>query len=495
MRQEVLRMERVSVIEQDVLQLDEFNLSIFAGEIVGLLPVNNHGLTALLRLLQHNTPLRYGYVYYREQQINTWRASSKYQENRIGLIQSESCLVEGLSVADNIFVLRPGFKAWLIRPAVLRRQLFPFLESIGIHISADTPVGELSPFEKVVVDVLKSVVAGCRLIVLREINASISDADVQKIYRLLRHYAKQGISFLYIDFHFEELCQVCARVALMSNGSIVKVLNSNSTTPKAFEAYTKTYSDMVKKELVRDPAAQDTKDTVFNAQNVTGNFVRGLSFTVAAGECVVLQNENDQMLGELLAMMTGEVPPAGGAILLEGHAPTPDTGRDIATIQELPTRTMVFNELSYMDNLCMTLDHRLPEIWRSAHVREGIRREYAPRLGDVFSARVDRLSEIQKYELVYTRIALQKPKVVFAVKPFRRADVELRMRIWELLKMLLDKGIGVVIVAVNLADCLSLADKLVRLRSDKPDEIYLRADFAGMPISAPWMNLYRDEAR
>ena len=449
-------MERVSLLERGVVQLRGFTLNIFEGEVVGLLPVNNHGLTALLHLLQHNTPLKAGYIYYKEKPINTWR-SSKQRQNRIGLIQSESSLVEGLTVADNIFVLRPGAKAWFIRSSMQYKQLMPFLEQVGIFISADTYVSELSPFENVVVDVLKSVMAGCKLIVLREIRTSIGDEDLRKIYSLLSYYTEQGISFLYIDSHFEELRRICGRVALMSNGGVIKTLKSGAGMPEPFDAFTRDIG--IAKQ---DPRAL-SEHCVFEAINVTGSFIHNVSFAAAPGECVVLQGDNDQMLSELLQILAGDAQ-ASGELLLCGQKTTLKFNRDIAIIQELPTHTMLFNELSYTDNLCFSLDHRLPEIWRSTHLREGVRREYAAALGeDVFDSRVDKLSEAQKYKLVYTRVILQKPKVAFVVKPFRRADVELRVHIWELLKLLLDKNISVVILTINLADCVSLADKLIRL--------------------------------
>ena len=48
MRNEVLRMERVTYKEDEVVKLEDFNLQIFQGEIMGFMPVNSHGKTALL---------------------------------------------------------------------------------------------------------------------------------------------------------------------------------------------------------------------------------------------------------------------------------------------------------------------------------------------------------------------------------------------------------------------------------------------------------------
>jgi ribose transport system ATP-binding protein len=383
-----------------------------------------------------------------------------------------------------------------LRPRIFKEQLAPFLEGIGISIPADAYIEELTDFERVIVEVLKSVVAGCRLIVLRDISADICETELEKIHLLLKHYAKEGISFLYIDYHFEELQQICDKVALMSNGRIIKILQGESLTPESLYAYTGAYIGKVRQQIRLHEPGKSKGSFFFQVRNTSGSIhgsINGLSFTVAPGECVVLQNVDVQIFGELLSLLSGEALPENGEILLDGKPAGLDMGGNIAVIQELPTKTMIFNELSYFDNLCFLLDRRLPEIWRDNSVREGVRREYAEILGhDVFDMRVDTLSEVQKYHLVYARVVMQNPKVVFCVQPFRQADMELRMHIMEHMQMLLDKGMALVILTVNLADSLSLADKLIRIRRDKPEEVYLRNEFSTMPVNAPWIELYRE---
>ena len=114
-------MERVTYKEQGNVCLDNFSMTIWTGEIFGLVPVNHYGLNALLKLLKQNLPLHYGYVYYREKLVNQWKRPAG-GTNRISIIQNKSCLAEDLRVADNIFVLRNGFKKWLIRPRVLQNS-------------------------------------------------------------------------------------------------------------------------------------------------------------------------------------------------------------------------------------------------------------------------------------------------------------------------------------------------------------------------------------
>lgn len=155
---------------------------------------------------------------------------------------------------------------------------------------------------------------------------------------------------------------------------------------------------------------------------------------------------------------------------------------------------MLFPGMSYMDNLCFTMDHRFSNLWRSRGIRQSIRREYASVLGtDVFDKRVDELSVREKYDLVFTRLLLQRPQVVFCIHPFKKAEVPIRSHIWELIDRLLKKDIAVVILAVNLADSLALANRLIRLRQGTIQEVYCREDFAKLPVSTPWRELYQEK--
>ena len=489
MRNEVLRLEKVTLREQGVTLLDNLNLHIFEGEIMGLVPIDTHGLTALCDLLRENLPLHYGYVFYREKLINTWRSPQPHY-NRISVIQAKSCLVDGLSVADNIFVLRPGFRGRLMRPAAFRRQLEPFLRSIGISIDADARVEDLSVFERFVVELLKAVVAGSRLIVLNEISTLINEAELGKLHAILRHYAAEGISFLYICFHFEELLRISDRTALMMQGRVVKLLEGSEMIPQSLLPYSAAYEQMVASQLAR--GAHQIGSEVFSAclpEAEDG----GLRFSVRAGECLVLQDLDNHFIDGFLGALAGARPPEGTHLRLRGR-PLRRPGRDrrLAVIQDQPGRTMVFPGLNYLENLCFTMDHRIRSLWRSGRVKRGLRRAYAEWLGpDLLDRRVEELTETERCELVYRRVLLQRPDVVFCVQPFRMADVAMRMSIWRLLEELLDRGVAVVILAVNLADSLSLADRLIRVRRGRPQEAFDRVHFNDLPADAPWRSLYR----
>lgn len=492
MRNEILRMDQVTYDSQGVAQLDNFSLSMWEGEILGLVPVNNYGVEALFSLLTQNLPLRGGYVYYREKLVNDWHSPCR-GSNRVSVIRNESCLAKDLTVADNIFVLRPGFRKWRIRPRILREQLIPFIQEIGVSIRADAYIDELTPFQRFVVELLKAIVAGSRLIVLENVDAFISESELAKLQEILLHYAEKGTAFLYLSAHFEETLRFCHRTALMSNGRILKYFDlKGGSRDMLCLPCVEDYDRWVRARL-EEPGRERRDTAVLELRSLCRGSLRDVSLLVQAGECVVIQDMDNCALRDLLAVVrTGRR--SGGEILVGGRPLRSGLDRSVAVVQERPMETMLFPSMSYMDNLCFNMDHRFPRVWTSRGLRRSIREEYGPRLGEeVFDKRISELTNRQKYDLVFTRLLLQRPKVVFCVHPFKKADVSIRNHLWKLMEQLLEKDIAVVILAVNLADSLALADRLIRLRQGTVHEAYQREDFAKLPASTPWLYLYQEK--
>lgn len=494
MKQEIFRMERVTYEEHGVVLLQDFQLQIYRGEIMGMIPINNHGVGAFLKLLPANLPLYDGYIYYCSEKVNSWKGPLR-STNRISVISAKSSLVEGMTVVDNIFVLRQGFHQELIRPRLLKQQMQPFLEDIGMDISGDRYVEELTVFERVVVELLRGVILGNHLLVLCEIGALISYEELDKLHRIIRHYAEKGFSFLYICPHFEELSRICDRVARMSNGRIQKIVSREEMDEEIVRICPDEYKSMVqyyRENSRRNLSGKPVLVWEQQAYESMGDF----SFQVLRGECLVLQVAENRQFQEISQMLTGKKQAEHTRVLIEGKPVLLPSDNRIAVVQELAARTMIFPELSYMENLCMALAQRMPSIWANRKIRSNIRKEYGGILGDeVFDTAVEDLSEKQKYQLIYTRILLQKPKVVFCIHPFQGADVAHRMFIWQMLEMLLGEGIAVVIVSVSLSDSLAMADRLLVVEENGDTREIGREKFDTISAKVPWTHLYNNQVK
>ncbi len=452
-------MERVTYSERGVKKLEHFNMQIYAGEVMGLIPVNAHGKQAILKLLQNNLPLYDGYIYYGGELVNSWRESSR-KSNRVSVIQAQNRLVNGMTVADNIFVLRQGFRQYVLQMSVLKKQLLPFMQDIGMDISAETRVENLSSFERVVVELLKAVVMGYRLIVLDEISIFVSGKEMQKLFGIMRHYTDQGFSFLYISSHFEEILPLCDRTGFLCNGRLQKVVQKADMNRKYLQECLQGYDRNVwgyPENGHRRPAG---RKIFLEAALSDGKKLWKYSFYVREGECLTIQAQDDQILKSCVQFLTGEE----SRIVMDGRRRKISADKEIAVVSQQPTLTMIFPDMSYMDNLCMGLARRMPDVFSGRKIRASIRREYIPILGEeVFEGSVEGLSERQKYQLVYTRIILQKPRVAFLIQPFMGADMPHRRFIWEMLEGLLDKGIALILLSVNPLDTWLVAERTLLL--------------------------------
>ena len=192
MRKEVLRLERVTVEENDFLLLDNFSLHVFEGEIFGLVCFNFHGRDALLRLLERNEPLHYGFVYLGEKLVNAY-GKSDLSYNKVLFIDSTGGLADSLTVAENIFVLRYGFRKRLVSRRVLEKQVEILSRETGIPVEPGRYVAELSFYEKCCVALLKAYATGAKLVVVRDISHFLSTADLREFQKQMRKLAEHGV--------------------------------------------------------------------------------------------------------------------------------------------------------------------------------------------------------------------------------------------------------------------------------------------------------------
>lgn len=475
MKEEIIRLERVTQIIDGVTLLDNFNLHIFQGEIMGLVCTNAHGKEALIDLLCQNIPIHYGYVYFQENLVNNYEHSSMSM-NRVAVVEKQSRLVEDLTVVDNIFVLRRGFKKYMIEPKMLNAQFRQFTVELDISIDGEELVSNLSYFEKCVVELLKAVVAGVKLIVFRDISNFISATDLKKIHDLMRHYSSQGISFLYICNHHEEAFRICDRISIMENGKVLKILNKKEYRDEMIIPYTLDF-----RHIDSPSAASTSKNGILKFHNVFTENIRNMNFTVEKGECVVILDMDNTVLTDIMDLMSGKIKTKSGNILLDGCCCMGDAEslkRNACFIQENPIKSMLFQEMNYIDNLCFLAYKKQPYPWLNKKIKRSIIQEYEPLIGeDIYASDIGELTPLSLYNLAYYRIHLYNPKVVFLIQPFSGADMYLRHHLIELISQLRKKKITVIILAVSISDSLVVADRLMIVEQGQLRKEYFSEEF------------------
>jgi ribose transport system ATP-binding protein len=462
MRDELLHLDRITLVVEGIRLLDSLSMHLFTGEILGLVPVNAQGLEELLDLIRRNNPIHYGYIWFAEKLVNDYRKSWR-TTNPVAVLEKQTRLIGTMSVADNIFVIRGGMRKYLINDRMLAEQLRLLSANLEIEIPAETAVDRLPLLTRWIVELMKAVVSGAKLIIVRDISNIASPLDLSQIHKVIRHYASQGLSFLYVCNHHEEVFSLCDRAVLLVDGRIVKTLlpnQMNDVVMRHFSAsFTRSISNAPHNGVT--PLRRMTTKPVLQLRQVVERTIRELTFSVYPGECVVLLDHDNSLLIPFASLIRERRTPEAGSLTIDGK-PFRKAGRIFAVIDEKPTRSTLFADLSYLDNLCFQVDGRVPFFWTRRRYRESIRREYLPLLGPVIDASsLADLSLHELYELVYHKILLQSPALVFCIQPFAGIDMYQRLRIIQLIDMLRQKQIAVLIVAVSLSDSLQVADRLL----------------------------------
>lgn len=465
MREEVLRMERILCENGQEPELNYLSLQIFKGEVYGVLCLERSGIDRMVDLICFNGPLCSGQVFFGEKLVNSAEESTG-SRNKVMVIGRQSRLIDGLTLADNLFVIREGFKKRVIPERVIEQETARVFEELHISLSPDMLVEELGAYHRLVVEVLKAVISGDKLIVLWEISDLLSSEELPRFHSLIRRLAGEGNTFLYIYSHHEVLRPVCDRIAIFKGNTIQKVLTVQSAIREQIQTvYARhTYERIMK--LRPNGEEQSRGREVLRLDRVAFDKIHDLSFSVYGGENVLLLDQSNTILDELTELLLGNKRPADGQIL-----PSPAMAareRRIAVIQRDAVRSMLFPEMSYLENLCFPLAEKVPFFWQRPKLKRSVLREYREEIGPCIGAgSLYGLTQKELYTLVYYRYLIAKPDLVICVQPLSDTDMYLRTHIAELLSRLRNTGIAVLVLNTELYDTLYIADRLIRVEQGR----------------------------
>lgn len=466
MKEEILRIENVTREINGIIYLDNINFQIFKGEIMGLIPLNNHGKNQLIELISQNVLINFGRIYFDESLVNYYEHSNM-TNNKVYSINKETKLIQDLKVMDNIYVLNHNFVGELINVKKIKSKTGGILKHLGIQIDVDAYVSELSLFEKTVVELIKAITSGAQLIILNEISNFLSIEELSDFQKLVLHYTKQGISFLYMANHHEEAFRICDRVCLLENGRIIKIIDKKDFSDEILKPYILSFdNDGQLNELSKNPG-------VFEIRNFVTENLNGISFSVKSSECITILDINNRGIQDMAEILSGFNQPISGNIIVDNNNIDLKNSNNLFSngvvfIPENPIHKTLFYGMSYLENLTFLIDRKLNKSIISQRILNSIKEEYRALVGNAIDAKDLRGFNIRSlYELVYFRTHLFSPKVVFIMQPFSDADMYLRGRIIELINKLKRKGIAVIILAVSISDTLSVSDRLLIMENGK----------------------------
>ncbi len=214
-----------------VRALDGVDLDVRAGEVHCLLGQNGAGKSTLIKVLAGAHSPDEGTI--------TWngepaRLTSPMAAMELGIatIYQELDLVDGLTVAENVFLGHERSRGGFVWAGEARAATADLLRRLGHpEIPPGREVGRLSAAGKQIVSLARALSHEARLIVMDEPSAVLDAGEVSKLFAVIRELTSSGIAVVYISHRLEEIRQIGDRVTVLKDGRTVATGLSVRETP------------------------------------------------------------------------------------------------------------------------------------------------------------------------------------------------------------------------------------------------------------------------
>ncbi|MDQ6699970.1 MAG: sugar ABC transporter ATP-binding protein, partial [Acidobacteriota bacterium] len=266
-----------------VTALRDGNLTVGAGDVVLLLGENGAGKSTLMKIVAGLVERDRGQMLWRGQEVNL-KSPAQAQAIGIAMVHQESLLAPHLSVAENIFLGREERLpfGWVARGKMFERAR-RLIEEHHFPLQADWRVDRLSPAGKQLVEICRAIQHGSSLLIFDEPTSSLSGAETQEVFRIVRTLRERGMGVIYITHRLEELRAVGDRVTILRDGETVHQGPLQELTTLRIISY------MVGREVasIYQRDSLPPGEPLLEVENLSAKGkLNGISLTLRAGEIV-----------------------------------------------------------------------------------------------------------------------------------------------------------------------------------------------------------------
>ncbi|MCD8141472.1 MAG: sugar ABC transporter ATP-binding protein [Planctomycetaceae bacterium] len=452
--------------------LDRVSLAIRRGEIRALVGENGAGKSTLMNIvmgLLHpdtGTILRHG----RAVDIPDPLAA---QALRLGMVPQELNLVPNLTVAENINLgALPGSRLRVDWPAAHRRAA-DILRRIGGNIDSRQRVAALSMAQRQLVQISRALVFGAEIMIFDEPTASLTHAETERLFGLIRDFRAAGGSVFYISHRLEEIRDLTDTITVLRDGRKVADLETASTSIATI------ISHMAGREVesAHRQTAGPAGRPVVRVENLTRNGeFEDVSFTLHEGEILGFAGLVGAGRTELMRCLCGDSRPDDGRVMvgLDGGLeavsfshPADAIRAGISYVPEERRNLGIFPQLGVMENMAMPALRAFSRLGLTLD-RTRLRRAAAGAVRDVgvktsgLDQCIATLSGGNQQKAIIARWILRPCRVLVLDEPTRGIDVNAKGEIYHLLRSLIrDRGMSVIVVSSELQELLDVADRIV----------------------------------
>ena len=218
----VLAVEGLGKSFPGVRALHDVRFDVHAGEVHALLGENGAGKSTLIKIVSGVYRPDTGTIRIDGQEVR-FGGPQAAQAAGIATVFQELLLFPDLTVAENIFLGHAPRTRWgAVDWRAMTMRASEILASLDIHeLDVTAPVSTLSVANRQRVEIAKALSLNARVLIMDEPTAALPEADVLRLFAIVRNLKARGVGVVYISHRMAEIFLLADRVTVLRDGEFV----------------------------------------------------------------------------------------------------------------------------------------------------------------------------------------------------------------------------------------------------------------------------------
>lgn len=225
MSEPILKVENMNKKFGSTVALNDVSLSVYPGEIRGLIGENGSGKSTVTSIVAGMQPCDSGKMFFKGQE---WKPQSMIDalHRGIGMIVQESGTIQGVTVAENIFLAETEKyknKFGLVNRKKMNADATEVMKNIGVNdVTGDMQMQQLDFQTRKLVEIAKVVMKQPQILVIDETSTALSHDGRQVLYDIMNRFRKENKSVIFISHDLDEIMDVCDTLTVLRDGKIIR---------------------------------------------------------------------------------------------------------------------------------------------------------------------------------------------------------------------------------------------------------------------------------
>ena len=474
----ILELKHISKSFPGVKALDDVTLCVRPGTVHSLMGENGAGKSTLMKCLFGIYSFDEGEIILDGKNIK-FSSPSEALQNHVSMVHQELNQVLNQTVMENMWLGRFPMKHGLVDDQKMYEDTKAIFDDLDIQVNPKVKIGTLKVSQKQMIEIAKAVSYNSKVIVMDEPTSSLTEKEVEHLFKIIEKLKKKNTSIIYISHKMEEILRISDDVTVMRDGKWI------DTKPASELTIDKIIKMMVGRELKdRYPEKKAKIGDVLMEVKDLGTLnpgFEGVNFQLHKGEILGIAGLVGSKRTEILETLFGIRMKGKGQILVKGkevqnRSPKEAMANGFAMLTEERRSDGIFGGLSVGFNMTIS---NLPKYQKTGLLNgEKMKADITKMINAMkvktpsMKSKIANLSGGNQQKVILGRWLLTDPDILLLDEPTRGIDVGAKFEIYQLINQLAEQGKGIIVVSSEMPELFGISDRILVMSNGHQSAIF-----------------------